>query len=262
MKVQKVNDFQTMSRIGADIIYDAVVSALSQGKHFNLGLATGLTMIELYRILAEKFNKNKIDLSRLQTWNLDEYASDEHHAVPHDHPLSYWKYMHEKLFSHFEAERNFKEEQAHFPDPADPAKFDRELAAAGGLDLQLLGIGFNGHIAFNEPEKESDISVEAYGELPTRVLPLTQETIDQNTALTAGGDSSLMPRYAATTGMKPILASKKELLLACFTQQEAPLRTMISGNRATPELPASYLLKHPDFTLIYTADKINLEPLV
>lgn len=262
MKVQKVPDYQTMSQIGADIIYDAVVGALSRGKHFNLGLATGNTMIELYRILADRFNRDHIDLSRLQTWNLDEYASDESYAVPHDHPLSYWKYMHEKLFNRFAPERNFKEEQAHFPDPSDPAKFDRELEAAGGLDLQLLGIGFNGHIAFNEPEKESDISVEAFGELPTRVLPLTQETIDQNTALTAGGDSSLMPRFAATTGMKPILASKQELLLACFAQQEAPLRTMISGNRATPELPASYLLKHHDFTLIYTTDKINLDPLV
>lgn len=95
MKVQKVPDYQTMSEIGADIIYNAVVKALSQGKHFNLGLATGNTMIELYRILADKFNRNQIDLSKLQTWNLDEYASDETHAVSHDHPLSYWKYMHE-----------------------------------------------------------------------------------------------------------------------------------------------------------------------
>ena len=262
MKWTAVDNYDAMSEYGAEIIFQEVAAACREKRPFNLGLATGNTMIELYQILADKFNADGIDLSGLSTWNLDEYASDSTHAVEHTHVLSYWKYMHEKLFSHFEAERNFKEEQAHFPDPADPAKFDRELAAAGGLDLQLLGIGFNGHIAFNEPEKESDISVEAYGKLPTRVLPLTQDTIDQNTALTAGGDSSLMPRYAATTGMKPILASKKELLLACFTQQEAPLRTMISGNRATPELPASYLLKHPDFTLIYTADKINLEPLV
>lgn len=262
MNVIKVPDYQTMSQRGADIIYDALVNVLSSGKHFNLGLATGNTMIELYRILAEKLNRAQIDLTRLQTWNLDEYASDESHAVPHDHPLSYWKYMHENLFNRFAPERNFTEEQAHFPDPADPAKFDRELEAAGGLDLQLLGIGFNGHIAFNEPEKETDISVADFGNLPTRVLPLTKETIDQNTALTAGGDRSLMPRFAATTGMKPILASKQELLLACFAQQEAPLRTMIGGGKATPELPASYLLEHPDFTLVYTTDKIDLDPLV
>lgn len=262
MKVQKVCDYQTMSEMGADIIYNAVVSAVKQGRKFNLGLATGNTMIELYRILAERFNKDGIDLSGLQTWNLDEYASDSTHAVPHDHPLSYWKYMHENLFNRFAPERNFADSQAHFPDPADPEKFDRELAEAGGLDLQLLGIGFNGHIAFNEPMKESEIAVDAYGALPTRVLPLAEATIAQNTKLTAGGDESLMPRFAATMGMKQILLSKQELLLACFAEQQAPLTRMIGDGKATPELPASYLLAHPDFTLIYTTDKIDLDSVL
>ena len=262
MKIQNVCNYHAMSVAGAEIIYNAAVPVLKKGGAFNLGLATGNTMIELYRILADRFNKDKIDLSRLQTWNLDEYASDEHHAVGHDHPLSYWKYMHEKLFSKFEPARNFGEDQAHFPDPSDPARFDRDLDAAGGLDLQLLGIGFNGHIAFNEPVSESEISAEAYGMLPTRVLPLTQETIDQNTKIPADGDSSLVPRFAATTGMKPILNSKQELLLACFAEQEAPLTKMLRENRPMPELPASYLLRHPDFTLIYTTDKINLDPVL
>ena len=259
MKIIKVADYGEMSRLGAQKIGDAVIAALKQGKRFNLGLATGNTMIELYRLLAKRLNEEKIDLSGLQTWNLDEYAMDSEHAVPHDHPLSYWKYMHEKLFDLFEKERNFTEAQAHFPDPADPAKYDRDLAASGGLDLQLLGIGFNGHIAFNEPMSQDEISVEDFGSLPTRVLPLTQETIDQNTKVTANGDSSLVPRFAATSGMKPILAAKKELLLACFAEQEAPLSKMLADGCATPELPASYLLDHADFELIYTADKITLE---
>ena len=259
MRIRKVSDYHEMSEIGAGIIGDAVIAALAQNKHFNLGLATGNTMIELYDLLAKRFNAEKIDLSRLRTWNLDEYAADETHAVPHDHPLSYWKYMHEKLFYKFAPERNFTEAQAHFPDPSDPGKFDRELEKAGGLDLQLLGIGFNGHIAFNEPEDPAAISVAAFGSLPTRVLPLTRETIAQNTKVTANGDSSLVPRFAATTGMKPILGAKKELLLACFAEQEAPLRRMLKDGRATPALPASYLLEHPDFELIYTADKIALD---
>ena len=259
MKIQKVIDYNAMSVAGADIIYDAVASAMKAGRHFNLGLATGNTMIELYRILADRFNRDGIDLSNLETWNLDEYAMDERTAVPRDHRLSYWKYMHEKLFDRFDKARNFKESQAHFPDPSDPEKFDRDLAASGGLDLQLLGIGFNGHIAFNEPESEAKISVEKFGCLPTRVLPLTQETIDQNTKVTADGDSSLVPRFAATMGMKQILGAKQELLLACFAEQQQPLETMLEGNRATPELPASYLLAHRDFTLIYTADKIDLD---
>ena len=262
MIVEKALDYHEMSRKGAEIIHEAVMEKLSRGEHFNLGLATGNTMIELYEILAGMFNNEKADLSRLQTWNLDEYAVDENHAVPHNHPLSYWKYMHENLFNRFLPERNFKESQAHFPDPSDPARFDRELEAAGGLDLQLLGIGFNGHIAFNEPVDPSQISVRDYGQLPTRVLPLTKETIDQNTKITANGDSSLVPRFAATTGMKPILKSKRELLLACFSEQEEPLRRMIEGKKPTPVLPASYLLDHPDFTLIYTADKIDLDGVI
>ena len=262
MNIQKVNDYHAMSVAGADIIYQAAAPVLKQGKPFNLGLATGNTMIELYEILAGRFNADRIDLALLQTWNLDEYAANEHQAVPHEHVLSYWKYMHEKLFYKFDPARNFRECQAHFPDPADPAKFDADLKNAGGLDLQLLGIGFNGHIAFNEPVKESEISVEAYGKLPTRVLPLTKETIEQNTKVTANGDSSLVPRFAATTGMKPILAAKKELRLACFAEQEAPLTRMLKDRRPTPELPASYLLDHPDFTLIYTADKINLDAVL
>ena len=259
MKILKVRNYHEMSIAGAMIIHEAVMAKLGRGEDFDLGLATGNTMIELYEILAAMFNDEKADLSHLRTWNLDEYAADEHHAVSHDHPLSYWKYMHEKLFDRLLPERNFRESQAHFPDPADPERFDRELAAAGGLDLQLLGIGFNGHIAFNEPVRETEISVAAYGELPTRVLPLTQETIAQNTKVTADGDASLVPRFAATTGMKPILKAKRELLLACFAEQETPLRRMIAGGKPTPELPASYLLGHPDFLLIYTADKINLD---
>ena len=247
-----------MSSAGASILFDEAMRKLSKGERFNLGLATGNTMITLYDELAAKFNTAKADLSLLSTWNLDEYSLDGKSAVPHDHPLSYWKYMHEMLFAKFDPALGFREENAHFPDPASPETYDPAIAAAGGLDLQLLGIGFNGHIAFNEPMKEDEISVEAFAKLPTRVLPLSQETIVQNTHVTAGGDSSLVPRYAATMGMAPILAAKKCLLLACFEEQTAPLRAIFAKGTPTPFLPASYLWRHPDFRLIYTADKIAL----
>ena len=124
----------------------------------------------------------------------------------------------------------------------------------------MLGIGFNGHIAFNEPMDEAEISVEAFGALPSRVLPLSKETIDQNTAATADGDPSLVPRFAATMGMAPILAAKRCLLLACFAEQQAPLDAIISrGGAPTPFLPASYLWSHPDFRFVYTTDKIKLQ---
>ena len=248
-----------MSAIGASILFEEAMRKLSKGERFNLGLATGNTMISLYDQLAAKLNAVGADLSLLSTWNLDEYSLDGKSAVPHDHPLSYWKYMHEMLFSKFDPVLGFREENAHFPDPASPDIYDPAIAAAGGLDLQLLGIGFNGHIAFNEPMKEEEISVEAFGALPTRVLPLSKETIAQNTAVTAGGDSSLVPRYAATMGMAPILAAKKCLLLACFEEQTAPLKAIMERGSPTPFLPASYLWKHPDFRLVYTVDKIKLK---
>ena len=259
MILESVNGYAAMSSVGASMLFGAAMSRIARGERFNLGLATGNTMITLYAELAEKFNRAKADLSLLSTWNLDEYSLDGRAAVPHDHPLSYWKYMHEMLFSKFDPALGFREENAHFPDPAAPDVYDPAIAAAGGLDLQLLGIGFNGHIAFNEPMKEGEISVEAFASLPTRVLPLSQETITQNTHVTAGGDSSLVPRYAATMGMAPILAAKKCLLLACFEEQTAPLNAIISRGHPTPFLPASYLWRHPDFRLIYTVDKINLK---
>lgn len=262
MKIIKVDDYHKMSSLACQMIFDEVMLSLRQGKKFNLGLATGNTMIELYKLLAEKFNAAKADLALLHTWNLDEYAMDMEKIVPHEHKLSYWKYMHENLFSFFDPSLGFQEEHAHFPHPAKGAEFDKALETAGGLDLQLLGIGFNGHIAFNEPEDPEKIRVEEYGSLPTRVLALTRETIDQNTLVTADGDSSLVPRYAATMGMKTILQAKKELLLACFAQQEEPLKKMLAGKKATPALPASYLLDHKDFTLIYTADLINLDDVI
>ena len=258
MLLEPIRDYAAMSSAGASILYEAAMRKLSRGERFNLGLATGNTMITLYDELAAKFNAAKADLSLLSTWNLDEYSLDGKCAVPHGHPLSYWKYMHEMLFSKFDPLLGFREENAHFPDPAAPETYDPAIAAAGGLDLQLLGIGFNGHIAFNEPMTEDEISVEDFAQLPTRVLPLSKETIDQNTAVTAGGDSSLVPRYAATMGMAPILAAKKCLLLACFEEQTAPLKAIIAKDRPTPFLPASYLWRHPDFRLIYTADKITL----
>ena len=136
------------------------------------------------------------------------------------------------------------------------------MAAAGGLDLQLLGIGFNGHIAFNEPMEPQAISVKDFADLPSRVIALKERTINANAALTANGSRDLVPRFAATMGMRQILASKRELLLACFAEQEEPLTKILADKSPTPFLPASYLLPHADFTLVYTSDKINLDSVL
>lgn len=256
MEWRRVADYDEMSRLAAERIYAAVVAA--EGRRFNLGLATGNTMLGLYRLLAAKLNASRTDLRNLHTYNLDEYVGPDGQAVPESHPLSYRRYMRQNLFSVLDPALGFQEEtQAHFPDPVDPAGFDRDLAATGGLDFQLLGIGFNGHIAFNEPIPAAKISVDGYANLPTRVVALEALTIQTNSRLTAGDDDALVPRHAATMGMVQILAAREILLLACFAEQLAPLTKMLHGE-PTPELPASYLLGHPRTAIVYTADLIPL----
>ena len=213
MKWLAVTDYHEMSRIGAERIYQVIAEASKARRRVNIGLATGNTMLELYPLLAKMLNENKVGLDLLHTYNLDEYVADGK-AVPREHPLSYYTYMHSNLFRHIDPAL-IDRKRIHFPDPLNPDAFDAELAAGGGLDLQLLGIGFNGHIAFNEPQSESEISVADFAALPTRVISLKPLTIATNSRLTAGGDDNVVPRQAVSMGMKPILAAKKMLLLAC-----------------------------------------------
>ena len=255
MKWTAVDNYDAMSEYGAEIIFQEAAAACREKRPFNLGLATGNTMLTLYRLLAEKLNAAKCDLSLLQTWNLDEYANDGV-AVPETHPLSYRRYMKENFFNRIEPSLGFTDKQYHFPDPVDPAGFDNALAAAGNLDLQLLGIGFNGHIAFNEPMSPDEISKEDFAELPTRLITLKEMTIATNKRLTAGGED-IVPRQAATMGMKQILQAKKMLLLACFPEQQVPLSEIRNG-RIGPDLPASYLAEAADSEIVWTKDVIDL----
>lgn len=249
MKWTSVNNYAEMSQQGAERIFKVI----SKGGRINLGLATGNTMLELYRILADMINTSKLDISNLHTWNLDEYVGADGHAVAADHPLSYHRYMNENFFSRLPG---FNYENAHFPDPENPAGFDTELAESGGLTLQLLGIGFNGHIAFNEPMSDEEISVDDFAALPTRIIDLAELTIATNRKLTAEGQD-IVPRQAVTMGMKQILAARQHLLLACFAEQAEPLNKIKHGV-STPAVPASFLLRTPDCEIIYTADRIQL----
>ena len=252
------DDYEAMSRDGAERIATAIERRLREHVPMLLGLATGNTMLRLYELLAGILNRSGLDLAQLHTFNLDEYVGADGRWVAPDHPLSYHAYMEKNLFSRLDPKLGMLRDHIHFPDPTRPEAVDDLIRGMGGLDLQLLGIGFNGHIAFNEPMSKADISAEAFAALPTRVIDLTELTIDTNARLTAGGDRSQVPRQAVTLGMKPILAAREILLLACFSEQQKPLSRMIRG-RPTPELPASYLLDHPKSTIVYTGDRISLD---
>ena len=258
LKWIRVDDYETMSAAGASRIAATLEPGLRQRRPVLLGLATGNTMLVLYQRLAELLNQRGLNLSQFHTFNLDEYVGADGRWVSVDHPLSYHAYMEKNFFARLDQKLGMKRDHIHFPDPACPAEVDDLIQRLGELDLQLLGIGFNGHIAFNEPMSETEIGVEAFASLPTRVIDLTELTIDTNARLTAGGDRSQVPRQAVTLGMKPILGAREILLLACFPEQQKPLSRMMRG-RPTPELPASYLLDHPHSTIIYTGDRICLE---
>ncbi len=247
-----------MSQYGADHIYSRIANAAAKGSRLNLGLATGNTMLEIYRILAEKLRGSRVRLDKLTTFNLDEYTGEDNRLIPESHPLSYKKYMRENFFNLLSPELGFDEKRARFPDPVDPARFDREIEDAGGIDFQLLGIGFNGHIAFNEPESPDKISMAEFADLPSRVINLKPLTVSTNAKLTADGKLGAVPHRAATMGMRQILAAREILLLACFHEQSEPLQKMRQGVRSTT-LPASFLLDHHNTTITYTSDVIKLD---
>ena len=245
------NHYETMCRDAAVRIAAAIEKGLGECRPVLLGLATGNTMIGVYEKLAETLNRCGLDLSQLHTFNLDEYVANDGRWITVDHPLSYRAYMDAQLFSRLDPKLRFDRDHVHFPDPTNPTGFDDLIRDLGGLDFQLLGIGFNGHIAFNEPMSESEISSERFAALPTRLIDLAESTIATNAILTAGGDRTKVPSHAVTMGMQTILAAREILLLACFPQQSEPLERM-RRDGVTPQLPASFLLRHAHATVLYT----------
>lgn len=242
--------------MAAQRMFNVISGNLAERGAARIGLATGNTMIRVYALLAEKLNEAGLGLSGLSTFNLDEYVDSEGKNVDPDHPLSYRKYMTECFSGLLDARLGFKRENMFFPDASRSADYDGQLDGAGGLDFQLLGIGFNGHIAFNEPIGEEEISARDFADLPSRVICLKERTLRTNAQLTAGGDMKLVPHRAVTMGMRSILKAKEIMLLACFKEQAVPLAKIRAGG-ITPENPASFLLNHPSVQVIYTTDTIR-----
>jgi glucosamine-6-phosphate deaminase len=257
MEWNKADNYGGMSRLGADRLFEVISKKLTLGQPANIGIATGNTMIKLYAILAGMLNQSRMDLTTLSTYNLDEYVDDNGCNLGHEHPLSYRSYMRKHFFDLLDPALGFKQENMFFPDAQSPETYDFLIAETGGLDIQLLGVGFNGHVAFNEPIKKNEISVENFATLPSRIVKLDKLTLQTNAQLTAGNNFKMVPRKAVTMGMLSILTAKRIILLACFNEQAEPLSKIKSG-KITPELPASFLLEHVDTEIIYTQDTILL----
>jgi len=259
MKWTSINNYKEMSRFGAEILFEAIFKKVKAEQPVNVGLATGNTMLELYVLLAEMLNKSELDLTQLSTFNLDEYVGNNGKNIDRNHSLSYQKYITDNFFNLIDPACGLKRENMFFPNAEKPAAYDALIATSGGLDIQLLGIGFNGHIAFNEPISETEISKEEFALLPSRIIELDELTIKTNAQLTAQNNLNAVPQKAVTMGMATILEAKEILLLACFAEQATPLQAIKSGN-VTSELPASFLLLHDNTEIVYTEDKINTHP--
>lgn len=210
-----------------------------------LGLATGSTPLPLYRQLVARCKEGRIDFSRVRTFNLDEYE-----GLAPDHPQSYRRFMQENLFDHI----NIKPENTHVPDglAADPeamfADYERQIADCGGVDVQLLGIGHDGHIGFNEPG-------EAF-ELGTHCVDLKPETIEANKRFFEGNED-LVPKQAYTMGIKTIMQARKVLMVANGKDKAEIVKKAFFGP-VTPEVPASILQMHPDFILVGDEEALSL----
>lgn len=195
-----------------------------------LGFATGASPVPTYNYIVDEYKKGNVSFKGVKTFNLDEYCD-----LPKNHKNSYFTFMQENLFSKVDLDQNNIDFLDGNADPdAESKRYAESIKTKGGIDIQLLGIGRNGHIAFNEPsDKFTD---EAWK------VTLTQSTIDANSIYF---DDIPMPHYAMTMGIGSIMRSKKIILIATGASKAEAVKNMIKGE-VTPQCPASILQQHND----------------
>lgn len=227
--------FDTEEQIGVAAGYYMCGQVL-QKPNSVLGLATGSTPLKPYKAMIDLFNKGAVDFSRVTTFNLDEYV----HLDVND-KNSYHSFMHENLFDHI----NIPKENINFLDgnaedlEAECRAYEKKIKHAGGIDIQLLGIGSNGHIAFNEPAT----SFQRW----THIVELKQSTINDNSRFFNSIDE--VPTRALTMGIGSIMQAKRILIIAIGENKAKAIKQLIDGH-VTPECPASVLQFHTDVTLM------------
>ncbi|WP_299940317.1 glucosamine-6-phosphate deaminase [uncultured Microbulbifer sp.] len=232
MKVVIQEDAAGVASYGADLFRDQ----LWRKPDSVLGLATGSTPFSLYRLLIESNRRGEISFARATSFNLDEYMD-----LPPEHPQSYRHFMQKHLFAHIDIDPA----RTHVPpgNALDPIRactdYERAIGAAGGIDIQLLGIGRNGHIGFNEPT--SCLTSR------TRVKTLTRETIDDNARFFAEGEPQ--PHLSITMGIGTIMEARLVVLLATGESKASAIKAMVEGP-VSAWCPASALQMHPATVVI------------
>lgn len=232
MKIVCCNDYKEMSRVAADIVSDVVKNK----PNCVLGLATGSTPEGLYAELIAKYRGGELDFSAVTTVNLDEY-----YPITPENEQSYRYFMNTKLFDHV----NVDKANTHVPNgnaedaAAEAARYEAFVRELGGADIQVLGIGRNGHIAFNEPAEALYPA--------THVTDLTEDTIDANSRFFESANE--VPKQALTMGIGTIMHAKKIILLASGANKRDAIATLFNG-KVDPMSPVTVLNLHHDVTLL------------
>ena len=232
MKILVCKDYEELSRKSAEI----VVSQVNQKKDSVLGLATGGTPVGMYQELVKSYREGKVDFGKVITFNLDEY-----YGVDPKNVNSYHYYMNTNFFDHVNIDRkNINIPNGMSKDiEKECREYDEKIQSLGGIDLQILGVGLNGHIGFNEPAKELMST--------THITDLTKETINANARFFE--DISQVPTKAITVGMATILRSKKIVVLI-NGKNKSKIFEKIIGKKITTQIPATLLQLHPDVTIV------------
>ena len=236
MRIIKTADYNDMSKVAANIIAAQIILKPNSV----LGLATGSSPIGTYKELVKKYENGDIDFSDITSVNLDEYRN-----LPRTNDQSYYYFMNDNLFNHV----NIDKSRTHVPNgmienaEEECANYEKLIKEVGGVDLQLLGLGHNGHIGFNEPSDEFD--------KVTHCVDLTPSTIEANKRFFASADD--VPKQAYTMGIGTIMAAKKILVVVSGADKAAIVKKAFTGP-VMPSVPASVLQFHPDVTVVCDAE--------
>lgn len=241
MRIIETKTYEDMSKQAANII----ASVVTLKPDCMLGLATGSSPIGTYEELVKKYEAGELDFSEVTTVNLDEYK-----GLPKENEQSYYYFMHDNLFDKV----NIKPENTHLPDGTnldseeEAARYEALVQSLGTVDLQLLGLGRNGHIGFNEPAAD-------FPKI-THCVDLTESTIEANKRFFASADE--VPRQAYTMGIGTIMKADKILVVANGEDKADAVAAMVQG-KINPEVPASILQLHNNVILV--ADEAALSKL-
>lgn len=221
---------------------DVIMENNSKGKDTVMIVPVGPT--QQYPILAKLVNQLRVSLKNVHFFNMDEYLITPDNCIEETHPMSFKKRMNAEFYSQVLPDLVMPESQRHFPKPGKEWEYDNMIEQLGGVDLCLGGLGINGHLAFNEAAEDNDpISVEEFGNLGTRILPISRETRTINAYGYQRGDLRGMPEWCITIGMKQILESRS-IYIALNRPWQHGIVKHVLFDKMQPQIPASLLQRH------------------